>query len=48
MNEVMPPKKKLRTLPIDMDEFDLPLPSENPGILQKGIYRNWIGYESDD
>ena len=29
MNEVTPPKKKLRTLPIDRDEFDLPPPRNN-------------------
>ena len=29
MNEVTPPKKKLGTLPIDRDEFDLPPPHNN-------------------
>ena len=29
MNKVTPPKKKLRTLPIDNNDFDLPLPLNN-------------------
>ncbi len=45
MNEVTPPKKKLRTLPIDIDEFDLPLPLNNHEYRKPEVVKILASYK---
>ncbi len=45
MNEVTPPKKKLRTLPIDIDEFDLPLPLNNRECRKPEVVKILASYK---